>query len=157
MGTPYSTGAELTTYATNRGITLTTDADVLMVRAHDYVDNSNFIGTKTDPLQVNEWPRTGAIFNGVEIGDTVIPDYSGGGSVIAMEFETAIAIDQGNDPSAVVDNSIKKTFDKVDVIETEVEYIDQGQEAVVSQKITRAASGLIDQSNNGIKFAVFNG
>ena len=45
----------------------------------------------------------------------------------------------------------------VDVIETEIEYIDQGQEAVVSQKITRAASGLISAANNGIRFAVFNG
>ena len=52
---------------------------------------------------------------------------------------------------------IKKTFDKVDVIETEVEYIDQGQEAVVSQKISRAAAGLMSATSNGIRFAVFNG
>ena len=51
MGTPYKTGAELTVYATARGITLTGDADVLMILVHDYVDSSNFIGTKTDPLQ----------------------------------------------------------------------------------------------------------
>ena len=153
----YITGAELTTYASARGIALTEDPDQLVIRAQDYVDGSNFIGTKTDPLQALEWPREAAYFKGYLIPDDEIPDYTGGGSVIKMAYETAIAIDQGNDPLAVVDNSIKKTFDKVDVIETEIEYIDQGQEAVVSQKITRAASGLISADNNGIRFAVFNG
>lgn len=156
MATPYSTGAELTTYATARGITLTGTPDVLMTRAHDYVDNSNFIGTKTDPLQENEWPRTGAVFNGVELGDTVIPDFSGGGSVINMEFETAISIDQGNDPLELIDNSIKKTIEKVDVIMTETEYTDQGRENQLSPAISRAASGLMDSANNGVSFKVFN-
>ena len=153
----YITGAELTAYASARGITLTNDPDQLVIRAQDYVDGSNFIGTKTDPLQPMEWPRQNAYFNGVLLDDSIIPDYSGGGSVIKMEYETAIAIDQGNDPLAIVDNSIKKTVEKVDVIMTEVEYIDQGQEAVVSQKILRAAAGLMSAASNGIRFTVFNG
>jgi hypothetical protein len=152
----YITGAELTTYATARGISLVGDPSVLVVLAHDYVDNSNFVGTKTDPLQANEWPRTNAYFKGVLIGDAVIPNYGGGGSVINMEFETAITIDQGNDPLAVVDNSIKKTIDKIGPITEEVEYIDQGKEAVVSQRVSRAAAGLISAANNGIRFTVFN-
>jgi len=152
----YSTGADLTIYATLRGITLTTDPDMLMTRAHDYVDNTHFIGTKTDPLQVNEWPRTGAVFNGVTIGPAIIPDYSGGGSVIKMEFETAISIDQGNDPLVFVDNSIKKTIEKVDVIMTQTEYTNQGRESIISPAITRAAAGLMAGANNGIKFKVFN-
>lgn len=152
----YSTGAELTTYASDRGITLSGVANVLMTRAHDYVDNSSFIGTKTDPLQANEWPRTGAVFNGVELEDDDIPDYSGGGSVINMEFEVAISIDQGNDPLVLVDNSIKKTTEKVDVIMTSVEYTDQGRENQLSPAISRAASNLMDTANNGISFKVFN-
>ena len=156
MATPYSTGAELTTYATARGITLNGTPDVLMTRAHDYVDNSNFIGTKTDPLQENEWPRTGAVFNGVELEDDDIPDYSGGGSVINMELETAISIDQGNDPLVLVDRSIKKTSSKVDVISKSVEYVDQGKGSTLSPAISRAASGLIDTANNGVSFTVFN-
>ena len=152
----YVTSLELTAYATARGITLIGDPDVLVTRAHDYVDNSRFIGAKTDPLQANEWPRSDAYFNGVLIVDTVIPDYSGGGSVIKMELETAISIDQGNDPLVLVDNSVKKKFKKTDVIETETEYVDQGRENAISPAITRAASGLIDSSNNGISFTVVN-
>jgi len=152
----YSTGTALTIYATARGVTLTTDADVLLTRAHDYVDSSSFIGTKTDAAQDNEWPRTGAVFNGVEIGTTVIPDFSGGGSVVKMELETAIAIDQGNDPLALVDNSIKKTVKKTDILSTEIEYTDQGKESIVSPAITTAASGLMASANNGVRFTVFN-
>ena len=45
---------------------------------------------------------------------------------------------------------------KVDTLEKEIEYTDQGQEAVVSQKITRAAAGLMSSENNGITFKVYN-
>lgn len=154
--TPYSTGAELTTYATARGITLASDPDVLMTLAHDYTDSQNFIGSKTDALQDNEWPRTDAYFNGVLIPDTEIPDYSGGGSVIRMELETAISIDQGNDPSAVFDPSIKRTLEKVDTLVDETEYIDGGRERVTSPKIEQMGGGLLLPSGGGISFKVVN-
>lgn len=152
----YITGAELTTYAAARGIALSGDADQLVIRAHDYVDSSNFIGTKTDPLQSDEWPRQQATIDGYLIPDDVIPDFSGGGSVIKMSYETAIAIDQGDDPAAIVDNSIKREKKKVDTLEKEIEYIDQGRESAVSPKIERSAYKLISAENNGISFKVFN-
>ena len=153
---PYITGAELTTYATVRGIVLKGDPDVLVIRAHDYVDSSNFIGTKTDPLQSDEWPRQQATIDGYLIPDDVIPDFSGGGSVIKMSYETAISIDQGNDPLVLVDNSVKKAVEKVDVIMTEIEYVDQGRENAISPSIERAAYKLLSAENNGISFKVFN-
>ena len=153
---PYITGAELTAYATARGITLTGDPDQLVTRSHDYVDSSNFIGTKTDPLQSDEWPRENATIDGYLIPDDVIPDFSGGGSVIKMSYETAIAIDQGDDPAAIVDNSIKREKKKVDTLEKEIEYIDQGRESAVSPKIERSAYKLMSAENNGISFKVFN-
>jgi hypothetical protein len=152
----YVTGSELTAYAAARGVSLIGDADQLVIRAHDYVDGSSFIGTKTDPLQADQWPRENATIDGYLIPNNVIPDFSGGGSVVKMSYETAISIDQGNDPLVLVDNSVKKTVEKVDVIMTEIEYTDQGRENVISPSIERAAYKLLSAENNGISFKVFN-
>ena len=151
----YSTGIQLTAYALARGITLIGDPDQLMLRANDYVNGSSFIGTKVDPLQDNEWPRTGAVFQGYAIPVDMIPDLSGGGSVINMEFETAIAIDKGGNPLALRDSSVKSKSGKADVVSSSVEYFSGGQTGPTTAAITRAAAGLLN-GQSGMNFAVAN-
>lgn len=151
----YSTGVQLTAYALARGITLIGNPDQLMLRANDFVNGSSFIGTKVDPLQDNQWPRNDAIFNGYLIPSDMIPDLSGGGSVINMEFETAIAIDKGGNPLALRDSSIKSKTGKADVVSSSVEYFSGGQTGPTTAAITRAASGLLN-AQSGMNFTVFN-
>ena len=54
----YVTEAELTTYATDRGITIVTvDKTVLLIKAMDYLETRQFIGTKTVYNQPLQFPR----------------------------------------------------------------------------------------------------
>lgn len=154
MTTPYNTPVDLTDYAALRGIVITGDPAQLLQLAHDSVDAQRFKGEKTDPLQENEWPRTGVTMRGVEIPDMEIPDYSGGYSVIRMELETALAINAGNDPSAPVERAIKSKTEKVSSLEESVEYMDNASPVVRSPKINQAGGNLL---SGGGGFRVTNG
>jgi len=99
----YGTGTDLTSYATARGVTLEQSTDILLTLAHDYLDSLSFIGKKTSDQQTQQWPRTNAIVDGVELDDTVVPQ-----DIVDSEYAIAIAIDQGNDPSGVVTPPVKE-------------------------------------------------
>ena len=54
----YATELELTTYASDRGITITAaDKTVLLIKAMDYLETRQFIGTKTVYNQALQFPR----------------------------------------------------------------------------------------------------
>lgn len=53
----YVTEAELTAYATKRGVTITGDLSVLLTKALDYLETRSFIGTKTVYNQPLQFPR----------------------------------------------------------------------------------------------------
>lgn len=99
----YVTEAELETYATDRGITLTGDTSVLLVNAWDYVDLQDYSGSKTDDAQAMEFPRN---------GDTEVPY-----NIERAQMEAAILIDEGTDFFATETQAIKR--EKIDVLETE--------------------------------------
>jgi hypothetical protein len=109
---PYATTTELNNYAASRGITLSGDLDVLLTKAHDFIDSHSFIGIKTEKTQVNQWPRTGAAVGGYALEDNEIPT-----DIINAEFQAAILIASGVDLMATVAPQVKKT--KLDVMETE--------------------------------------
>lgn len=108
---PYGTAQGLTDYAAARGITLTGAASALLQRAHDYLETLSYLGSKTSSAQANEWPRTGAVVDGVTLPSDTVPT-----DIINAEYQTAIGIDQGADPLAVGSQAIKS--ERVDVIET---------------------------------------
>ena len=60
----YVTEAELTTYAADRGITLTAATDVLLIKAMDYIESLSFIGTKFSEGQSLQWPRSNVYIDG---------------------------------------------------------------------------------------------
>jgi len=101
----------LNNYASARGITLSGTESVLLTLAHDYIESLDYIGEKTDETQVDQWPRKDAIVDGEEIDKDTVPQ-----DVIDAEFQTAIAIDQGNSPFATITPSIKsETVDTISV------------------------------------------
>ncbi len=107
----YGTDSGLNSYASARGITLSGTESVLLTLAHDYIESLDYIGEKTDETQVDQWPRKDAIVDGEEIDKDTVPQ-----DVIDAEFQTAIAIDQGNSPFATITPSIKsETVDTISV------------------------------------------
>jgi len=84
---------------------------VLLTLAHDYIESLDYIGEKTQETQTDQWPRKDAIVDGEEIDKDTVPQ-----DIIDAEFQTAIAIDQGNSPFATITPSIKsETVDTISV------------------------------------------
>ena len=108
----YGNSTGLTAYATARGVTLTTDLDVLLTKAHDYIESLLYNGTRTVETQTDSFPRIGLYVDGILLDSETVPQ-----RVIDAEYAAAISIDQDVDPLAAVEQSVKK--EKVDVIETE--------------------------------------
>ncbi len=69
----YVTEAELTTYAADRGITLTAATDVLLIKAMDYIESLSFIGSKGSKGQPLQWPRSNVYIDGFYFVPTTIP------------------------------------------------------------------------------------
>lgn len=88
----YATEAELTTYASDRGITLSGSPDVLLIQAMDWLELRPFKGSKTSDSQDLEWPRSGVMVNGSELDDSEIPE-----RIKTAQIVAAINIDQGAD------------------------------------------------------------
>jgi len=107
----YGTDSGLNNYASARGITLSGTESVLLTLAHDYIESLDYIGEKTQETQTDQWPRKDAIVDGEEIDKDTVPQ-----DVIDAEFQTAIAIDQGNSPFATITPSIKsETVDTISI------------------------------------------
>lgn len=112
----YVTEAELTTYATDRGITISGSIDVLLIKAMDYIETRNFIGQKTVSTQTLQFPREVCSgIDGCEIDSTIVPEGIKNAQMIA-----SLIIDGGNDLQPSIERTVKK--EKVDAIE--VEYMD---------------------------------
>lgn len=84
----YVTEAELTTYATTRGATLTQPESVLLTKALDWLELQPFSGSKTDGTQPLQFPRN---------GDTEVPE-----RIKTAQLVCAMIYDAGGDPLAAV-------------------------------------------------------
>ena len=108
----YGTDSDLTTYASERGITISGTASQLLTLAHDYIESLDYIGQKAEEDQADQWPRKNAYIDGYELDENTVPQ-----GIIDAELQTAIAIDQGNSPFATVTPAIKS--ESVDVLSVE--------------------------------------
>ena len=128
---PYSTDQELTDYATERGIVLTSVPSELLTNANDYIDTQNYQGLKTVFDQGTAWPRVNVVVEGLFLDSSTVPD-----GIKKAEMQLAIYLDQGFDPYAVIEQSVKR--EKVDALE--VEYQDNSNSAVVLRKVNALLS-----------------
>lgn len=131
----YVTEAELTTFASDRGVTLTASADVLIIQAMDYIEAQNYKGTKVSADQSLSWPRSGVYIDGYLIAYNSIPK-----ELKQAQMATALSIDAGFNPLAVVDRATKR--EKLDVME--IEYQDNASESAYMPSINRYLEKLID-------------
>ena len=119
----YVTEAELTTYATDRGITFTaTDKTVLLIKAMDYIETRNYIGTKTVYNQALQFPRIlcGDIYS--QYPQNYYTPCAYDSLTVPTEIKTAqciaaLLIDGGSDLQSTLTQTIKR--EKVSVLETE--------------------------------------
>lgn len=122
----YSTEAELTAYATARGVTLVEDLTVLLTKAHDFIESKSYKGSRYSSQQLTMWPRSDVYVDGVLIPSDVVPQ-----GIKNAEMQTAIEIDTGFDPLSNVERSIKR--ERVDVIE--VEYMESSSDTTRLTKV----------------------
>jgi hypothetical protein len=108
----YVSEADLTTYATDRGITISGTAAVLIIQAMDYLESRQFLGTKSDIDQALQWPRFGVELDSYYVDSDKIPTL-----VKQAEMEICIAIDGGVDPLANQSRETKR--EKVGDLEVE--------------------------------------
>ena len=104
----YVTEAELTIYATDRGVTIAGDTAQLLIKAMDWLEIQPFSGSKYDydqDLQFPRYPYSPQLPN-------VVPD-----NIEKAQIVAALEIDSGADLLATIDRAVKR--EKVDVIEVE--------------------------------------
>ena len=148
----YVSEAELTSYATARGVTLTGTPESLLIKAMDYVETQPFIGTKLTRDQPLQWPRSGVVIDGWSYPPSEIPD-----ELKTAQMTVALAIDEGNDPLAPVSPAIKRKRVKADTVESEPEYQDGAPASSFSVAIGRSFAKLTTTGGGASQFAVRRG
>ena len=116
----YASEPELTTYATDRGITISGTNAVLLIQAMDYIEQQSFKGNKGTDTQALQWPRWGVVVDSYYVSNDSIPDL-----LKEAQMEVALGIDAGNNPLASVSRETKR--EKVG--EIEVEYMDRAYDS----------------------------
>jgi len=104
----YVTEDELTTYAGARGISITGDKSILLIRAMDYLETRLYISAKSVYGQVLQFPRIAIL----DYSDSTVPTEIKNAQMIG-----AILIGEGYDLQETIEQSIKR--EKVDVLEVE--------------------------------------
>ena len=138
----YVSAAELATYAADRGITVTGTANLLLIRAMDYIESKNFVGTKGSKGQALMWPRTGVMLNSYYFASDAIPQL-----LKDAQIETAIAIGDGVDP---LNNQARQTI-KEKVGSLEVEYAQQARAITFLTAVDVKLSKITNRSSRVIR------
>ncbi len=133
----YASEAELTSYATARGLSLNKLATQTLLVAMDYLEQQNFIGTKNTKDQALQWPRTGAVIDGFAIDSNEIPLL-----LKEAQMEFALADDIGNSALNNIERATKVEI--VDVIE--VEYMDNARSEVYLKAANNKLTKLLKNS-----------
>jgi hypothetical protein len=98
----YGDAAGFNTYLTDRGYTLSGDADQVLIRAMDYIESREYSGVRYEEDQTLEFPRSPAALY-TDPGD-VPPD------IIKAQYVCARLIDEGNDLMKPSNNGIKRSM-----------------------------------------------
>lgn len=136
----YVSEADLTAFATARGITLVADEDELLIKAMDYIESLDFQGIKVSRDQSLQWPRAYVTIDQYNFPSNAIPNELKNGLC-----QVAIAIDQDMNPLAPLEQTVKR--EKVDVIE--VEYMDGSTSQAIARTITSSLYKLLN-SGGGV-------
>lgn len=135
----YATEAELTTYAAERGITLSIDAAFLLRRALDWLELQRYSGEKTDPAQALQFPRN---------GETVVPT-----AVKTAQLAAAMEYNAGND--LLAPTGPRTVREKAGPVE--VQYSDKGNQTTLFPHLYALLNDYLASTGYGINFNVSRG
>lgn len=144
----YVTEAELTAYATARGVTLTGDTEELLIKSMDYIEGLGFKGIKKTSDQPLVWPRVDVVVDDYLLDSDEIPSLLQEG-----QMEAAMATDNGEDQLA----DIPRTKSKATVGPISVEYADGSTTNVVRKVTNKLYKLLTAGSTGGTTFTVSRG
>lgn len=135
----YVEETDFTAYATARGITLLLPTAQTLTLALDYIELQSYSGSKTDPVQVLEFPRD---------GDTEVPD-----KIITAQMQVALIYDSGND--ILEPNGVKVLEETVHGAVT-VKYSDKGGNTTTYPQVTALLAPFLD-TLGGNNFSITRG
>lgn len=138
----YVTEAELTTYATDRGATVSGDASALLIQAMDYLETRVYVGSKTDEAQDLEWPRAGT-----DYANTVVPQ-----KLKDAQMTLALLYDNDEDPLGTLGPRVTQETVTGAV---SVSYSDKGNQSNVYRKVNALLRPLL--AGGGSAFEVRRG
>jgi hypothetical protein len=136
----YVSEADLTAYASDRGLTLTAATDALIIKAMDYIESLSFIGDKHKESQPLQWPRDEVYIDRYYIERETIPKELKNGV-----YTAALAIDAELDPLRIIERATKR--EKMDVIE--VEYADSAASQTIVRTISAALYKILRPGGHG--------
>lgn len=139
----YASAAGFNTYLSNRGKYLSGQngtVEQLLLKAMDYIDTQAFLGTKSTKLQPLQWPRLDVVIDGYSVDSDEIPD-----DLVYAQIETAISMDEGNDPLA----SLGRTTKREKVGDIEVEYAGDAKDTVELVAVKARLDKLIQGGSSG--------
>lgn len=138
----YVSEEEFAEYLGSRGLTNTADLSVLLLKAMDYLETLDYLGSKYSETQALQWPRYSVYIDGYSIPSTTIPN-----ELKLAQMRLAYEIDQGNDPLSTIERKVKR--EKVGPVE--VEY----SESSASSDILRSVNKMIRKLLSGTNGAAF--
>lgn len=133
----YVSASYLSTFASDRGITISGTKEDLLIKAMDYLEGLEYKGVKRTFDQGLQWPRVDVYIDGWYHNSDEIPQQLKDGLC-----QCAIAIDQGNGPLADISPQIDRK--RVDTLE--IQYASNAVNSTVNQKILYTLRKLL---NNG--------
>lgn len=144
----YVSEAALSTYATDRGVTLSGTASVLLIHAMDYIEQQPFQGQKLTDAQALQWPRAWVVIDGYAVNSDTIPQL-----LKDCVCEAAIAIDGGNNPLGNEDRATK--MERVGDIA--VEYMDGTRDDVYLKALETKLKKLLVRGSGGVSAVAIRG
>lgn len=137
----YATVAELDSYASLRGITLTAADDsakeVLLIKAMDYLESlqGSYKGIKSNQYQFLQWPRYNVWIDSYYISSDSIPK-----DMINAQLIAAVIVDGGGELQPTV--TPKVLSEKIDTLA--VTYSDSSMNNTLYPQLTSAIGPLVD-------------
>jgi hypothetical protein len=142
----YVSEADLTTYAADRGITLSaTDKSVLLIQAMDYLESLSYKGWKTNQDQPLQWPRQCVIIDPNYCGCNYFPHDEIPNELKKAQLALAVAIDQGNSPLNIIQPAVKRE----QVGEISVEYRDSAVSSNIDPNVSINLKKLLSSYSSG--------
>lgn len=144
----YVSTATLSTFATDRGITISGTLADLLIKAMDYIESLQYKGVKRTSDQALQWPRTDVYVDTYYVNSDSIPQ-----DLKDALCHCAIAIDQGNDPlQDIPQKAIRKK-----VGDLEIEYSSGSSAVTINKRIGRMLWKLLDGSSGSNTINVSKG